>query len=293
MSNDHLQRLLLEEANVRCVVAHVDDVYREVRSRGEYPEAVGRALGEALAVVALCSSGIKLEGRISLQLRASSGLKLLMADCTDGGGMRALARFDADALLGMSDFGEMARGGVLTMTVEPSGRGRMWQGIVPFEGRDMTDAIAGYFEQSEQLPTRVLTAVTESGAAGVLIQRLPGDAADDDGWNRVCKLLETLGPRELLETDSETLLDRLFHAEPRRLFPARALAFHCPCSRARVTRVLRGLGREELDSIVASQGEVEVCCEFCNQQYRFDRLDVARLLASDLPESGDDSPSVH
>jgi molecular chaperone Hsp33 len=294
MNPDHLQRLLLEEANVRCVVAHVDEVYREVRSRGVYPEAVAHALGEALAVVALCSSGIKLEGRVSLQLRASSGLKLLMADCTDAGGMRALARFEPDALLGMSDFGEMASGGVLTMTVDPSTRrGRMWQGIVPFEGRDMAEAIAGYFEQSEQLPTRVLTSVSDTGAAGLLVQRLPGEASDDDGWNRVCKLLETLGSGELLDTDSETLLNRLFHAEHRRLFPARALSFHCPCSRERVTRVLRGLGREELDSIVESRGEVEVSCEFCNQDYRFDRLDVARLLASDLPESDDDSTTVH
>lgn len=293
MTGDHLQRLLLEEANVRCVVAHVDDVYREVRSRGSYPRTVARALGEALSVVALCSSGVKFNGRISLQLRASSGLKLLMADCTDSGGMRALARFDPDALLGAGALDDMARGGVLTMTVEPSGNGRMWQGIVPFEGRDMAEAVAGYFEQSEQLPTRVICAVTDTRAAGVLVQRLPGTAADDDGWNRVCRLLDTLEAPELLHTDSETLLNRLFHAETRRLFPARELAFHCPCSRERVTRVLRGLGREELDDIVESQGEIEVSCEFCNQQYRFDRLDVARLLASELPESPDDSPSVH
>lgn len=293
MNDDHLQRLLLEQANVRCVVAHLDTVYSEVLQRGRYPDLLARLLGESLAVAALCSSGVKFEGRVSLQLRASGAVKLLMADCTDGGGLRGLARFDADALLAVREFSEIAQGGVLTMTVEPSGKGRMWQGIVPLEGNSMAEAIAGYFDQSEQLPTRVILAVNESRAAGLLLQRLPGNADDDDGWNRVCRLIETVSDRELLETDSETLLHRLFHEETRRLFPARPLRFYCPCSRERVAQVLRGLGTEELDDIVESEGRVDVSCEFCNQKYSFDPLDVRRILHSDLPEQDDDNATVH
>lgn len=293
MIDDHLQRLLLEQANVRCVVAHLDSVYAEVLERGRYPDALARLLGESLTVAALCSSGVKFEGRVSLQLRASGAVKLLMADCTDDGGLRGLARFDPDALLAARGFAEITHGGVLTMTVEPSGNGQMWQGIVPLEGNSMAEAIAGYFDQSEQLPTRVMLAVDESRAAGMLVQRLPGAADDDDGWNRVCRLLETVGDKELLETDSETLLHRLFHEETRRLFPVRALEFHCPCSRERVVRVLRGLGAEELDSIVEAEGEVNVGCEFCNQQYSFDALDVRRILNSDLPEQDDGDATIH
>lgn len=293
MTDDHLQRLLLEQANVRCVVAHLDGVQAEVLRRGRYPDLLARWLGESLVVAALCSSGVKFEGRISLQLRTSGAVKLLMADCTDDGGVRGLARFDPDALLAAREFSEITRGGVLTMTVEPSRNGRMWQGIVPLEGESMAEAISGYFDQSEQLPTRVLLAVDEGRAAGLLVQRLPGTAEDPDGWNRVCRLLDTLGDNELLATDSETLLHRLFHAETRRLFPARPLRFHCPCSRERVARVLRGLGSEELDEIVESRGEVEVSCEFCNEQYRFDPLDVSRILRSDMSEDWDDDATVH
>jgi molecular chaperone Hsp33 len=293
LSQDHLQRVLLERANVRCVVAHLDEVYRTVLERGEYPDLLAQTLGETLVVAALCSSGVKFQGRISLQLRASGPLKLLMADCTDAGGMRALARFDADGLLGAHDFSTMAHGGVLTMTVEPSGSGRMWQGIVPVEGAGMAEAVAAYFDQSEQLPTRVVLAVTGRRAAGALVQRLPGEAADTDGWNRVCKLLDTVGGEELLSTDAGTLLQRLFHEERRRVFPARPLRFHCPCSRERVARVLRSLGATELDELIEAQGEVEVSCEFCNEQYRFDALDVQHVLHSELPDQDDGSGSVH
>jgi len=293
MSDDHIQRLLLEQANVRCVVAHLDSVQAEVLRRGRYPDVLARLLGESLVVAALCSSGVKFEGRVSLQLRASGAVKLLMADCTDNGGVRGLARFDADAMLAVREFSEITQGGVLTMTVEPSGNGRMWQGIVPLQGNSMAEAISGYFDQSEQLPTRVILAVDEDRAAGLLVQRLPGTPEDDDGWNRVCRLLDTVKEKELLATASETLLHRLFHAETRRLFPARPLRFHCPCTRERVTRVLRGLGADELEAIVESRGEVEVSCEFCNEQYRFDPLDVSRILHSDLPEDDDDNATVH
>jgi len=293
VDGDQLQRLMLEQANTRCVVVHLDQVYREVIGRGHYPEMLARLLGQALSVAALCSSGVKFEGRVSLQMRTSGPLKLLLADCTHAGGMRGLARFEPEAILGSTGFGELASGGVLTMTIEPSGRGRTWQGIVPLTGESLAEAVADYFDRSEQLPTRLKLSVDETGAAGIMVQKMPGPAEDRDGWNRACALLDTLDGDELLHTDAETLLHRLFHEETRRLFPARPLAFHCPCSRERVSQVLRGLGEEELGEIVAAEGEIEVSCEFCNQQYRFDRLDVGRLLMSDLPESDDDAPTVH
>lgn len=293
MSNDHLQRVLLERANVRCVVAHLDDTCRTILERGQYPDRLAQLLAEALVIAALCSSGIKLEGRISLQLRASGALRLLLADCTDQGGLRGLARFDPQALLGAPDFCALTSGGVLTMTVEPAAQGPLWQGIVPLSGASLAEAMEGYFEQSEQLATRLLIAVDDRSAAGILAQRLPGPAVDDDGWPRVLKLLQTVRREELLATDAETLLGRLFHEEERRVFPARALRFYCPCSRSRVARVLRALGADELQAILAERGEVEVSCEFCSERYRFDRLDIGGLLAGDASDDAHGSDAVH
>ena len=293
MIGDHLQRVLLERANVRCVVVHLVETCRTILARGRYPDRLARLLGEALVITALCSSGIKRQGRISLQLRASGALRLLLADCTDDGGLRGLARFEPEAILGAPDFRALTSGGVLTMTVEPSGNGQMWQGIVPLVGNSLTEAIEGYFEQSEQLATRVMIAVDDTAAAGILVQRLPGSADDDDGWLRVLQLLQTVAPEELVATDAETLLGRLFHEEDRRVFPARPLRFECPCSRSRVARVLRSLGEDELQAIIAERGEVEVACEFCNEQYRFDRLDIGGLLAGDAADDTHGSDAVH
>ncbi|NKI36021.1 Hsp33 family molecular chaperone HslO [Wenzhouxiangella sp. XN79A] len=295
-TGDHLQRVLLEAANARCVVVHLDRVLAEVLARGPYPPAVAGLLGEALVVTALCSSGLKFEGRISLQLRSGSALSLLMADCTDDGGLRGLARFDAKALAagsaGSVDLRRLAAGGTLTMTLEPSDRGQTYQGIVPLLGSGMAEAMEAYFRQSEQLETRIRVIVRDGAAAGILLQKLPGEAPDPDGWNRLGRLLDTVSVDELQATDSATLLHRLFHEEPRRLFPARPLAFHCPCSRERVMAVLRSLGEAELTDILESRGEVDVDCQFCNENYAFDRLDLEQLIRNDAPEVPDGG-SIH
>lgn len=291
---DHLQRVLLEAANARCVVVHLDRVLEAVLARGDYPPVVADRLGEALVVTALCSSGLKFEGRISLQLRSSAPLSLLMADCTDQGGLRGLARFDAAGVAanGVQDLRTLAADGTLTMTLEPSERGQTYQGIVPLTGQGLAEAMEAYFQQSEQLETRIRVVVDQGRAAGILLQKLPGEAADPDGWNRLGHLLDTVSMDELQGTDSETLLHRLFHEEPRRLFPARPLAFHCPCSRERVLAVLRGLGEAELSDMLETRGEADVDCQFCNENYHFDALDLRQLIHSDAPEVPD-GDSIH
>lgn len=293
MRADRIQRLLLEDLNARSVVVHLDGVVSEVLNRSHYPDAVARQLSKALVVAALCSSGIKFTGRISLQLRSTGPLKLLMADCTAEGGLRGIARFDDEAASGQRTFRELTEGGVLTLTLEPADQARVWQGVVPVDGNSLAASVTGYFHQSEQLPSRLRLAVSGDRAAGILIQQLPGRSGDADGWNRLEHLLATVTDSELLATDSETLFQRLFHAERRRLFPARPLHFHCPCNRERVSNVLRGLGAEELGALMQEQSVVEVSCEFCGEKYRFDRLDISGLLRSGISAGQDGGTTIH
>lgn len=297
MASDTLQRLVFEEINARCVSVRLDAVLDEVLGDNHYPPVVAELLAQALAVVALLSSGIKFSGRISLQLRGDGPLSLLMTDCTADGGLRGIARLRDDAELpdDSSDlFGQLAASGTLTITLEPEYDGQRWQGIVPLEGDGLAGAIEAYFERSEQLATHLRLVCDEQQVGALMLQRLPdhgGTTADSDpdGWNRLEHLLRTVGPSELLDTAGDTLFDRLFHEEPRRLFPARALHFHCPCSRDRVQDVLKSLGSAELADMAAEQETVEVRCQFCNQAYHFDQLDIRAL--GEGPVEG--SQSVH
>ena len=288
---DFLQRIVFEDINARAVYVDLDTVVAEVLARESYPDTVARLLAQALLVAAAMSSGIKFRGRVSLQLQGGGALKLLVADCTDEGGMRAIARLrdgakapDAPASL----WAMLGESGVLTLTLEPSDGGQRWQGIVPLEGSGLDQAIEGYFRRSEQLETRLRLAAADGRARAILIQQMPASsavAADEDGWNRLQHLLATVAASELLETPGGDLLDRLFHAEQRRVFPAKVLHFHCPCSRERVMALLGNLGAAELAGLFQIQEVVEVRCQFCNQAYNFTQQDMGELIESAAPGS--------
>jgi molecular chaperone Hsp33 len=87
-------------------------------------------------------------------------------------------------------------------------------------------------------------------------------------------------PRELLELPLQTLLRRLFHEEDLRVFEPKPVYFRCSCSPERVTGMLHMLGRDEVRSVIAERGEVEVRCEFCNRRYAFDAVDCEQIFAA-------------
>ena len=152
--------------------------------------------------------------------------------------------------------------------------------------------------QSEQLDTKLVLAANDQMAAGLLIQRLPatgqdnlagssatqaeGDAiGENEDYHRIATLAASLKPEELLTLDAETILHRLFWQENLlRFVPEEGVPeprFSCSCSRERVAGMLRSLGIDEIESILAERGEVEVGCDFCGAHYRFDPVDAARL----------------
>ncbi|MEE4295772.1 MAG: Hsp33 family molecular chaperone HslO [Wenzhouxiangella sp.] len=290
---DYLQRLLFEDIGARCVFVKLETVVDEVLARGDYSPGEARLLGEALLLAALMSSGLKFAGRICLQLRGSGPLQLLLADCSDEGGLRGMIAWRDDMekpedLFSLSDC--LHKDSILSLTLDPSDGGQRWQGIVGLEGDSLAEAVSAYFARSEQLPTRFSLALHNSRGAALMLQRMPDTGDDEEGWNRLSHLFETVTEEELLQLDGETVMKRLFHEEARRLFPARELAFNCPCSRERVSEVLVSLGELELRDMAASPEPTEVRCQFCNQRYLFDALDLLALAHVESPAV---DPTVH
>jgi len=175
----------------------------------------------------------------------------------------------------------------LVITIDPL-EGERYQGIVPLTGTHIQDALQHYFEQSEQLPTKLWLAASDQSASGLLLQVMPGEQKDGDAWNRVAQLADTVKSKELLDLDAEVLLHRLFHEETVRMFEPTKVQFRCSCSNDKIIAALRQIGQGEVDEILAAEGQVEVTCDFCNQQYRFDSVDIAGIFKSvGFPEGSD------
>ncbi|HMM45704.1 MAG TPA: Hsp33 family molecular chaperone HslO [Candidatus Macondimonas sp.] len=280
---DRLYRFLFEDFPIRGQWVRLDATWQEAQSRRIDPPSLRRLLGDAMAASALLTAGLKFEGRLNLQIETDGPLRLVLAQCDHLLHLRATARYDEGLPSEEIDFGEHGR---LLLALEGRKPHERYQGVVPLVGEDLAGALEHYFAQSEQLPARLRFASTAHTVTGLLLQRMPGESADPDAWNRCNHLFDTLGAAELQQWPAETLLRRLFAEENVRLFEPAPVSFRCRCSREGVAAMLRQLGSEELHDILREQGRIAVTCEFCGRDYRFDAVDVGQLLADDaLPPS--------
>ena len=280
-NDDFLRRFELERADVRGVLVRLDESWKQVRSRADYPAPLAELLAQSLAASALFTGNIKFEGSLSIQLKGAGPLTLLFAECGHDGRLRGLARWQGEVPEDFSLLGE-DRSPLLAITIDNRGSGQRYQGLVPVEDSRLPTLFERYFERSEQLPTRVALAYDGERCAGLMLQQLPNaESRDPDAWNRVGHLLASASPAELLQLPPDKLLFRLFHEEQVRLHGPHELAFGCRCSRERVAGMLRSLGRSEAEAALRDDGIAEVTCEFCNTRYKFDRVDLEQIFRTE------------
>ncbi|WP_349986055.1 Hsp33 family molecular chaperone HslO [Stenotrophomonas sp. WHRI 8082] len=270
--NDSLFRFLLPDAGVRGVHVRLHETWKQILSHADYPARAAGMLGDATVAAALFTGHTKVDGRLSIQLRSSSSLRTLFAECTAAGTLRGIAKLEEgeDAPASLDGLGDDA---VLAITIENPGldprEPQRYQSLVALSAPNLDEAFEDYFRQSEQLPTRLLLATDGERAAGLLIQKLPGEEGDLDSWTRISALFETLGKAELLATSAEDLVYRLFHEEQPEHMGDKPLRFECTCSRERVAGMLQSLGEDEARAAAEPTGAVEVRCEFCGKEYHF------------------------
>jgi len=302
---DELHKFLFEGLPVRGMLVRLGPSWRELLGRRvgatAYPPPVRTLLGEMAAAAALMQANIKFDGAVILQVFGDGPVKLAVAEVQPDLGFRATAKVvgevtdDARLAVMLNVHGK----GRCAITLDPqdkSGGAQPYQGIVALHGdageplQALSAVLEHYMLQSEQLDTRLILAADDECAAGLLIQRLPvegqgnleqrhreDDIGIDEAFNRIAHLTATLTREELLTLDAGKLLHRLYWEEDVRRFAPLRPHFACRCSRERVRGMLRGLGASEVEGIVAERGEVEIGCDFCGLQYRFDAVDVGEI----------------
>jgi molecular chaperone Hsp33 len=287
--NDSLYRFVVEGCNVRGELVYLDESWRELAGRHDYPPAVRRILGEAVSAAALLSATIKFDGALSIQANGDGGLRLLIAEATASGTVRGLARWKGE--LESALLPELLGNGRLAITIDPGAGRERYQGIVELNGESLSQSLHGYFSHSEQLPTRLWLAVAEERVAGLLLQRVPDEHEDSswmdaaaisrDAWRQTVEHADALHSSELLELGIAELLARINGDRAVRLYRGENWRFLCSCSREKVAEVLRALGRDDLESLIEQRERVNVDCEFCNAVFDFDAIDVAQLFIED------------
>jgi len=277
MQTDYVQRFVFEDLDIRGRLVCLTGAWQRMLDGRDYPEQITSLLGHTTALNVLLGANQKGAGRVTLQVQGSGPVRLLVADCTPELRIRGMATYEKP-VMGVSSERGLLGDGRLSVTLEDMKSGRLYQSLVPLEGETLEQIFEHYLAQSEQLSASLRLYADRGALCGLLLEKLPGaDAKDPDGWNRVQHLAATLTLDETRDAQPYDLLTRLFPEELMRVFRLHAVEYHCPYDEDKVKDMLRGLGREEVESILAERGEVVIRNEMCNHEYRFDARAIAEL----------------
>ena len=285
-SLDTRQRFLFDDTHIRGEITTLSESFKAIQQRQDYPPVITAILGEFLAAASLLSATLKFKGIVSIQAIGQGTITSIMAECSNNTQLRGIVRGDYQSIGDNENFKTLLGSATLAITIEPEGRERD-QGLVPMDKDSLSECLEYYFDQSEQLSTKIKLAADQHTAAGVLIQEMPHTSNDEqarENWQHLSVLLESLKPEEQLELEHEEQLYRLFHEQKVRLFEPEKLQFFCSCSKARTAKMLVSLGADEVNQIIQEQGLINVNCEFCDQHYQFDQSDIDEIF---------NQPSVH
>jgi molecular chaperone Hsp33 len=282
----------LDKSGLRGRIARLTTSLDTILGQHAYPLPVARLLAEVSVTATLLASLLKYEGVFSLQTKSAGPVRLLIADVTSAGGLRAYAQFDEAAVKAAAEGAEadLVGDGVLAFTADLGAGAERYQGIVELKGGKFLEAVQRYFRQSEQIQTGVMVAIGEREGhwqgGGLILQRMPGaggkagaaDTSVEDDWLRALSLMQTCTEAELSAASlpAETLLYRLFHEESPRVFDPQNLRHECRCSQERVIRMLCAMPEEEIAAMIA-QKMTTVTCAFCSRAYNFTPEEIAAL----------------
>ena len=301
--DDMVMAFEVKPLGIRGRIVRLGPVIDDILSRHNYAAPVSAVLAQSVALATLLGSTLKFEGKFILQTKTDGPVNMLVADFASPNGVRGVARHDmgrVGALGSAVSETELLGAGYLAMTVDQGAEMDRYQGIVPLGTGTLTEAAHTYFQQSEQIPTRLKLAAGPLHARGdkrqhwragaILVQHLPreggvspmafssGDApegtdpgiTENDDWVKARLLLDTAEDHELLDPtlSAEDLLYRLYHEDGVTVYPALPLVRHCTCSAETVAGMLRGFSEEDRAGMV-KDGAIEVVCEFCSTAYRF------------------------
>jgi len=284
MSADSIIPFVFEALPVRGALIQMSRSWRRMQRDHEYDSLITETLGHAAAATGLIAQSLKFDGAITLQIQGNGVLQMLVMQCTNNLEMRGMASTGEGA--GSANFADLTSDSHCAITVDAGDR--PYQGIVAIEGESLSSSLEHYFDRSVQVPSHVALVANESIAGGILLQQMPGHPMDEDDWNRLQFIVETLTTGDFDRDAGLELIGKLFAEDDVRVHKQRAVNFRCRCSSQKVEDVLKMLGEQESRAALDERGEIEVVCEYCGEKRSFDSVDVSRLFADNVvtgPES--------
>ncbi|WP_028863423.1 Hsp33 family molecular chaperone HslO [Psychromonas aquimarina] len=276
---DQLQRFIFDDYQIRGEIVQAHNSFHEIIKNHDYTTEVNNVMGELLIATSLLTATLKFEGKIAVQLQGDGPLNLAVINANQDLQLRGTARVEGETA-GLT-FKQLVGKGHLMITITPD-NGERYQGVIAIEKDSLSECLEDYFEQSEQLATRIILHAgsrDKTLAAGLLLQTLPAaDENHEEDFHHVCALASTIKEDELYSLERDELLYRLYHQEKVRLFEAQQISFKCSCSKERCLTSLASITQQEILGLLQERGAIDMHCEYCASDYHFEIDDLKILL---------------
>lgn len=293
LPTDTLYRFLFANAPVKGELVQLPHTWHTITHTAKkraYPAVVTEILGQMTAACTLLSANLKFDGSMIMQIHGEGPIQLLVVECRSDLTIRATAKVaenaNIDAQMDLQTLLNQNGNARFAITLDPNERQpgqQPYQGIVPLHGETIAEILMHYMSASEQLDTHIELAANSHSCAGVLLQKLPlhggvqSESQNLHVWDELCSIVKTVGSEELLNTDADTLMHRLFWQYPLEHSTEQNVQFGCTCSPQKVTDMLKMLGEDEASDMLSEQNHVEVSCDFCGQAYELTAEQVRAL----------------
>lgn len=281
-TQDSIQGFIFENLDIRGQIVHLTNSYTEILQQHPYPPVIQKLLGETLLAAVLLTGVLKFEGLLTIQFYGEGPIRLLAASCDNQFNVRGLSQFDEK--VHESELEGSFGKGKLVITIAAKNLAKPYQSIIPIQHTSISDCLENYFMQSEQLFSKFKFVVTAHQASGILFQALP---TTNPNMQQTIKqsakdLYDHVSTESLLLSDNEALLLSLDAENEIRVFEHRAVQFKCSCNLEKMRQVIKMMGEVEAKSILSTNKNIEVCCEYCNAKHYFEKADVSEIFSNSL-----------
>ncbi len=272
----NLLRTLIYDGQVSLTLADTTALVQEGARLHALSPHSAYIFGKALSAMTFMSACLKGEtGEISLSLKGDG--KVGEIAVSGNRQLRMRGYIDNTSL----QEGETTLENATVTVIRDDGYSRPFVGACAFpENADIDEGFEEYFRISEQLPTRIQTAV-EQGADGkcafagvVAVQPLP--FADEETLEKM-KNLDLSALLTAIKKEGVSACAKARFETEETVWEERTAQYKCNCSRRYLTRVLVSLGEESMRRIIQEDGAVRVHCHYCNTDYEFTDEDADKL----------------
>lgn len=292
-----LVRALSADGSVLCSSVDAADICNEIVRIHTPSPAATAAMGRLAAAGSLMGALMKgEEDALTLRINGGGvgGTLLCVADYM--GNVRCCCD-NPQADLPLKENGKIDVGGFVgkdgfLAVIRDLGLKEPYATQCPIVSGEIAEDITAYYAISEQIPTVCALGVlvdrdhSVKAAGGYIIQLVPpiNEKAIDFIENNIKNMQSVTGMLTEGKTPEEIALMGLEGLQGE-ILDSWDCGYKCKCSRERTERMLISIGKKDLLSLAdeaekKTEGQTEVCCQFCGKKYYFSSEELRGLAES-------------